>query len=54
MELQRLNSVSCIETTTLHMLPEMDSAVRDASDIGLEEARMTQVIQVELPEGERD
>ena len=53
MELQRLNSVYN-ETTTMQLLPEMDTSVRDASEIGMEEARMTQVIQVELPEGERD
>ena len=36
------------------MLPEMDTSVRDTSGMRMEEASMTQMIQVELPEGERD
>ena len=52
MELQRLKSVYV--ENNMQLLPEMETSVHEASGIGMGEASMTQVIQVELPEDERE
>ena len=38
----------------LQLLPERDTSIHEASGMGVGEASMTQVIQVELPEDERE
>ena len=52
MELQRLKSVYV--ENNLQLLPERDTSIQDSSEKGVGEASMTQVIQVELPEDERE
>ena len=52
MDLQRLKSVYV--ENNLQLLPEMDTSIHDTSEKGMGEASMTQVIQVELPEDERE
>ena len=52
LELQRLKSVYV--ENNMQLLPEMDTSIHEASGMGMGEASMTQVIQVELPEDERE
>ena len=49
LELQRLKSVYVENNMQL-----MDTSIHEASGMGVGEASMTQVIQVELPEDERE
>ena len=49
LELQRLKSVYVENNMQL-----MDTSIHEASGVGMREASMTQVIQVELPEDERE
>ena len=52
LELQRLKSVYV--ENNMQLLPEMDTSIHGASEMGMGEVSMTQVIQVELPEDERE